>query len=363
MKDFALLPKLLPTLRRLRQQYSHKGETDLCDLLESSRFHFEMETRYDGLDGGMYGHDVFMFVPEETIDLVDLDDQDRISEQIRSDLDKVNQEVETEYVRAVHIKMVDENDPQCQSAIPFSREPNARPNDVGLWKGNALRLFLSHRDRYKSSARELAEALEPYGVSVFVAHDAIKPMKEWQREILNGLMTMEVMLVLLTDDFHESHWTNQEIGFALAKGTPIICVKVGTIDPKGFIGSRQALKSSLEEIFDVASQVHRALINEIGQEGRLKEILIEAFVSSENYDDTISSLKRLKATADNLSESELNRIIEGYARNSQLHSCHGIHTRGDWFMQYLEKATGKKFEYEQNQIVELTTNEDDDIPF
>lgn len=357
------MPKMLPALQRLHRHYNKKNEKDLCRLLESSRFNFEWGTTRDNWNGGTYGHDVFMFVPEESIDLVDLDDQDRISELIRNDLDKVNREVENEYVRAVHIKMVGENDPQCQSAIPFSREPYARPEDVGLWKGNTLRLFLSHRDEYKSNAREFAEALEPFGISVFVAHDAIEPMKEWQSEILNGLKTMEVMLVLLTDDFHESYWTNQEIGFALAKGTPTICVKVGTIDPQGFIASRQALKASLKNISDAAPKVHRALINEIGQEGRLKESLIEAFISSENYDDTISSLKRLKATADNLSESELNQIIEGYARNSQLHNCRGIHTRGDWFMQYLEQATGKRFEYKQNQIVEITTHEDDDIPF
>lgn len=362
MTDFALPPKLLPALQRLHQHYGRKGEMDLRDLLKSSRFHFELETDYDSLDGGMYGHDVFMFVPEETIDLVDLDDQDRISEQIRDDLNRVNSEVENEYVRAVHIQMVNEHDSKCQSSIPFSREPYARPKDVGLWEGNALRLFLSHRDKYKSNARELAEALEPYGVSVFVAHDTIKPMKEWQKEILNGLKTMEVMLVLLTDDFHESYWTNQEIGFALAKGTPIICVKVGTTDPKGFIGSRQALKASLEEISDVAPLVHRALINEIGQEGRLKEILIEAFVTSESYPDTISSLKRLAATADHLNESELHRIIEGYAHNNQLYGCIGIHTHGNWFKKYLEDATGKTFEFKQRKIVELTINEDE-IPF
>ena len=293
----------------------------------------------------MYGHDVFMFVPEETIDLVDLDDQECISKQIRDDLNRVNSEVENEYVRAVHIKMVSEYDSKCQSSIPFSREPYARSKDVGLWEGNTLRLFLSHRDKHKYNARELTEALEPYGVSVFVAHEAIKPMKEWQKEILNGLKTMEVMLVLLTDDFHESYWTNQEIGFALAKGTPIICVKVGTTDPKGFIGSRQALKASLEEISDVASQVHRVLINEIGQEGRLKEILIEAFISSESYPDAISSLKRLSESVDHLNESELQRIIEGYARNNQLYGCAGIHTSGNSLNRYLENATGKKFEF------------------
>ena len=363
MTDYALLPKLLPAFRRLNRHYKSKGETDLCGLLESSRFHFELGTEYDNWNGGTYGHDVLVFVPEASIDLVDLDDQERVSELIRDDLNRVTPEVENEYVRAVYVKLADELDPQYQSAVPLSREPYARPQDVGLWNKNSLRLFLSHRDQYKSEAHALADALEPYGVSVFVAHDAIKPMKEWQREILNGLMTMEVMLVLLTDDFHDGSWTNQEIGFALGKGTPIVCVKVGVVDPRGFIGSRQALKGSLERISDVAPQVYRALINEIGEEGRLKEVLIEAFVSSVSYFDTMDALKRLTETSDRLNDAELNRIVEGYARNDQLHGCAGIHTRGNWFKRYLEDATGRKFEFMKGKIRELRATEEEEIPF
>ena len=363
MTNFALKPKLLPAFRRLHRHYNRKGDSILRDLLESGRFHFELGTEYDNWNGGTHGHDVSVFVPESAIDLVDLDDQERLSEQIRKDLDKVTAEVENEYVRVVHIKLADELDPQFQSAVPFSREPYARPEDVGLWKQNSLRIFLSHRDEYKAHAHALADALEPYGVSVFVAHDAIKPMREWQKEIMNGLKTMEVMLVLLTEDFHESNWTNQEIGFALGKGTPIVCVKVGTIDPEGFIGSRQALRGSLENVHEIAPQVYRALIDEIGQEGRLKEILIEAFVSSASYIDTIKALKRLTETADHLNDIELNRIIDGYAQNNQLHGCAGIHNRGNWFKRYLENATGRKFEVGNRKINEIRQDDDEAIPF
>ena len=69
-------------------------------------------------------------------------------------------------------------------------------------------------------ARRLGDALCAYGISPFVAHDTIVPMKTWQLEIEKGLETMEVMLAFLTDDFHQSTWTNQEIGYALGKSVP-----------------------------------------------------------------------------------------------------------------------------------------------
>ena len=79
MKDFQLLPKIPQALRRLRGLYYKKGETGLGDLIESSRFHIEPETHYDNWNGGTYGHDLFIFVPAEKMDSIDLDDQQQLS--------------------------------------------------------------------------------------------------------------------------------------------------------------------------------------------------------------------------------------------------------------------------------------------
>lgn len=363
MTEYALTPKILPAFRRLRRHYDNKGEDVLRDIIDSCRIYVETGTDYDNWNGGTTGHDVVIYVPEEVIDLIDLDDQDQLFERLQKDLNKATPEIENEYVRAAFIKIGDETDPQFQASIPFSGEPRAVPENVGLWKDKALRLFISHRDNHKAVAYELAEALEPYGVSAFVAHDAIKPMKEWQKEILNGLITMEVMLVLLTDDFHESNWTNQEVGFALGKGIPIICVKVGTVDPKGFVSPHQALKASYDDIYKAAPLIHKTLINEIGQEGRLKEILIGAFISSCSYIDAMDNLKRLTETADKLTESEFERIAKGYSKNDQLFGCAGIHNRNNWFKRYLENATGKELIFRDREIIEATKNPLDEIPF
>ncbi len=353
----------MPALRRLRAHYDKKGENELRDFIDASSVHVEPETDYDNWNGGTYGHDVHLFVSDEAMALIDLDEQQEISNRFREDLNKATTDVENEYVRAVHFSLTDALDIQSQAAVPFTREPRAHPNAVGLWKENCLRLFISHRDKDKAAAHGLANALEPFGVCSFVAHDTIKPMKEWQLEILNGLMTMEVMLIILTDDFHESNWTNQEIGFALGKGIPIIALKVGKTDPKGFISSKQAMKITTPPLEDSAPEVHKLLVNEIGQEGRLKSIMIEAFVSSPNFVESMERLKRLIETTDRLSDKEFQAIADGYERNDQLHNCAGIHTRGYWFKRYLEDATGKKLEFRDKKIIEIKPDLDDKITF
>lgn len=360
MTEHVLPSKVLGALIRLRRHYDSKGLSDFRDIIDSSRIYITIETDYDNWNGGIWGHDVLLFVPDEIIGLVDLDQQDSIFERFKDDLNKAMRELQNEYVRAAFIKPEDESDPQFQASVPFSIEPRARPEDVGLWKDNFLRLFISHRDTHKATSYELAAALESYGVSSFVAHDAIKPMREWQKEILNGLMTMEVMLVLLTDDFHESEWTNQEVGFALGKGIPIICLKVGNIDPRGFIGARQALKINAKNICGAAPLVHKALIEEIGQEGRLKEILIDAFIHSNSHIDAMEGLDRLTATTDKLTDSEFEKIVKAYAVNSQLYSCTGIHSKSNRFKRYLESATGKQLQFDGRQI---KVEKDDFPPF
>ena len=102
------------------------------------------------------------------------------------------------------------------------------PDTLSDWAGTdgVIRLFISHRDAYKAAAKELAMSLEEYGISAFVAHDTIQPMTTWQHEILKGLQLMEFMLAFITDDFFESPWTNQEIGYALGNSIPIISLKL-----------------------------------------------------------------------------------------------------------------------------------------
>lgn len=363
MSEYALVPKIMPALRRLQMHYALKEEYNLKEIIDNAKVHIEVATDYDNWNGGTYGHDVFIYIPEVLIGLVDLDNQEEIFKRLQQDLNKATPEVENEYVRHVYVKAADDSDPHYQASVPFSKEALLSPQRTGLWEENHLRVFISHRDKHKVVANELAKSLAPFGVTAFVAHDAIKPMKEWEREILNGLNTMEVMLVLLTDDFHESEWTNQEVGFAIAKGIPIICVKTQNADPKGFIGSKQALKASYEHIAHAASEIHKSLLSEIGQEGRLKGILIESFLSSQSYFDAMERLEYLTKTSDKLTEKEFSRIVEGYSKNDQLYGCAGIHNRGNWFKRYLESATGKKLEFSQGKIVDKSMDESNDIPF
>lgn len=117
-----------------------------------------------------------------------------------------------------------------------------------IWEAGKIRVFISHRDEKKTEAKKLAFILNSLGVSGFIAHDSIQPMATWKNEIYKALQTMDAFVCFITEDYYDSFWTNQEIGFALAKGVPIILYSHDGTDPKGFKSDIQAIKRDMSKV-------------------------------------------------------------------------------------------------------------------
>ncbi|MEM2058884.1 MAG: toll/interleukin-1 receptor domain-containing protein [Thermoproteota archaeon] len=101
-------------------------------------------------------------------------------------------------------------------------------------------LFISHSHKDKETASYIKSELRDFDIDAFVAHEDISPTEEWQKVILEKLKQCTGILLLLTEDFKNSDWTDQETGFALALNKIIIPIKI-TIDPYGFVSRYQAL--------------------------------------------------------------------------------------------------------------------------
>jgi hypothetical protein len=102
-----------------------------------------------------------------------------------------------------------------------------------IWGREAFRVFLCHKAEAKKQASELKAQLRQFGVSSFVAHKDIHPTKEWQTEIENALYSMDALVAMLSEGFHESLWTDQEAAVPLG-GVPVILVRLGK-DPAGLL--------------------------------------------------------------------------------------------------------------------------------
>ncbi|HOC94362.1 MAG TPA: toll/interleukin-1 receptor domain-containing protein [bacterium] len=272
------LPKRLENiLAQLSVYYEKNSNPEMQSIIVNSRYRVHEVWNYDNWNGGTYGHAIYFQVPS-TIFYRIFDERDVIAEELRKRINEISN-VQNESIDAVFIELQEDQILEnwreksgliiSQSAVlvDLTEDESKR-----LWKPDYFRLFISHKDEYKSEATKLSKALEFYGISCFVAHENIHPIEEWQHEIEKALFSMDAFMALLTDNFPNSQWTDQEIGIAIGRRTPIVPVRLG-IDPYGFIGKYQGLKGKDISPHRLANQIFNTLIEKRYLKDRLFESL------------------------------------------------------------------------------------------
>ena len=121
-----------------------------------------------------------------------------------------------------------------------------------------FRLFISHISKDAKIALRLKKTLEPYKISAFVAHEDIVPTREWQDEVERALNHMDALVAVHTEGFSNSHWAQQEIGFALGAGKKVISLKMDE-DPAGFISKNQAILRKNRKAEAVSEEIYQTL--------------------------------------------------------------------------------------------------------
>lgn len=349
MSGFYLPSKIRPYLMRLRAEYTISGRHPFSEILETARIHVVEAVCWSGWHDEDPGHNVKFFLPLAVLKNIRLEEQNSITEKIRKDLNICAKGATDEFFHSVLFELIDEEDNEYQQSFALSQQPLINPNTLVFWRPGEIRLFISHRDNHKVAAKSLANALKSYGISAFVAHDTIEPMTTWQKEIIKGLQTMEVMLAFITDDFDDSAWTNQEVGFALGRNIPVVSLKLEKGGPSGLIGATQALRGDLANPTASAPMVYRLLTKKLGNEGRMNTALITAFVQSKSYVDAKERFDRMSSALTTLSEDQIAQITRGFEENGQLYGS-GYLRGKDRLKNFLEKSSSEKFEIHKNVI-------------
>lgn len=179
-----------------------------------------------------------------------------------------------------------------------------------------VKVFLSYHHKDRRIAGRLKESLGVLGMDVFMAHDDLEPSTEWQREILKRLKQCDVFMPLLTKAFRSSLWTDQETGIAFASKKLILPLK-HSADPYGFIGKVQAQKVR-SELEGTCWKIAGVLASRPRLREPIRDGVIAAFLESGSFEE---SARRAAALSkfEPFSKAELNRIVEGGARNRQIY--------------------------------------------
>ena len=148
------------------------------------------------------------------------------------------------------------------------------------WRDDYVKLFMSHIAEHKALVGEVAEELIDHGIHGFVAHNDISPSRSWEDEIKEALQTCDAMAAFLHKGFKESHWTDQEVGFCLARDVKIIPLRFD-LNPYGFMGRYQAAPSQGKTAREIGDLVLDALLDDSRTKRKAEDGIISSLKDSQ----------------------------------------------------------------------------------
>jgi len=97
----------------------------------------------------------------------------------------------------------------------------------------AYRVFISHSAQDQGLVISLANLLSKFEVDVSVAEWYLTPGERLDEKVLEQIKKSDCIVALLTRHGMRSSWVQQEIGFSLQRGKPVIPMVEKGIEPKG----------------------------------------------------------------------------------------------------------------------------------
>lgn len=145
---------------------------------------------------------------------------------------------------------------------------------------NRLKVFISYSSKDSYLAHSFKTFFKDYaGFSVFLAHEDIFPATEWEVKIVNELKNSDIVIPLITKNYRNSEFTDQELGMSLAWKKIILPIKLSDINPYGFIKKFQALKCNNDEYSIMKAVVSIVLILiENNEFNKYKNIVIDSLI-------------------------------------------------------------------------------------
>lgn len=120
-------------------------------------------------------------------------------------------------------------------------------------------VFFSHRDAdprftYRRLLA-LKRSMARFGIDAFVAKHSMPPTDDFIAALEAALRQAHVLVGFMSSGYFESPWTQQEIGYALARDIPVIMVShiEDPIKPEGFVTLHQTVEVDLTNNYKAAS--------------------------------------------------------------------------------------------------------------
>jgi len=320
-------------LDAIRRILVHRDHRDLADLLARARLEVDVSSQY-----GSYWNS-FVATAEFYAPIEDCDVLRTLGDSARGIILDAVQEIHPPRDNDMEVRYIDFLvDPEAPTAEVHAARGSASPLDARpYWRANHLRLFLSHVHAHKALARQVQQQLQYRYVSTFVAHVDIEPTAEWLGEIEHALASCDVLAAFLTEDFHASPWTDQEVGFAVCRQIPVIPIMLG-VQPYGFIARYQSMRPQEGTPYLIGLGICRALLSNDATASKMSEALCRALVEADSY-EAARRCAELLPHVRSVSPGIVDQVKGAPDANRQVGEAHGVPWKIERFVGRMGRAS------------------------
>lgn len=294
---------------------TYQDRLDLVEVLENAHAEYWFKD-FDNWNGGTYRYDLHLGLSTRVF-AANYAKISSFEEELLKLVETFDKVYENDHISGVSISPLSED-----SSVYGSRHVPSEAQAKHLWEEGYFKLFLSHLVTHKVEVHNLKRALRAYGIDSFVARDDIQPSRQWQSEIELALRSMDSLVALLTTGFLESKWCDQEVGWALGRGVPVVPVRLGC-DPHGFAGQFQAISGRLESPDGLAVSIFNVLKTKSETKQAIHRALPNALLRSPSFIHSIALGKAICEYKD-YTESEKEVLWRACAENGQVYRTHNV---------------------------------------
>jgi len=186
--------------------------------------------------------------------------------------------------------------------------------------------FISYSSKQKVIGGKFKSYLENYcGYETFIAHDDILGSTIWEEEIIKAIKNADFFIPLISKEFKESPFTDQETGIAICLKKKIIPVKLDEINPYGFIEKYHALqyRNDINNLALTIAQIGLICKPQSSYHQKVLNSIVYAFCKSISFEIANATIQIL-CKCNDLSSHQLAQIVKAIKTNSQIKNAYGL---------------------------------------
>ena len=147
-----------------------------------------------------------------------------------------------------------------------------------------IRVFISYSGKDKKMAGEIARVMKSLRMKPFLAHDDIVAGEQWKEAVRKEICECDMLVALVTPNFHKSEYTEQEAGAAWVLEKPILAILTDEEKPTGFIAERQGVQYRHDYPAITVSGILRFVLSEICKDEDMVDTLTELLAEAKSYE-------------------------------------------------------------------------------